>query len=98
MSNTSNNDHNKDLTTQKLFEQPVIRRFNNPCINPNPSLGSLILQLHGFGVVNIMGIYIKETLVGDLVIKINHRRFDTHAQVWIKICNEAREWNKVAQF
>lgn len=45
-----------------------------------------------------MGIYIKETLVGDLVIKINHRRFDTHAQVWIKICNEAREWNKVAQF
>ncbi len=40
----------------------------------------------------------REALVGDLAVKINHRRFDTQAQVWIKICDGIREWNRVAQF
>jgi hypothetical protein len=35
-------------------------------MDPNPSLGSLILWLHGFGVVNILGIDLRETLIGDL--------------------------------
>jgi hypothetical protein len=65
-------------------------------INPNPSLESLILWLHGFRVVRIVGIDPKETLIRDLVVKINHRRFDTQAQVWIKIHDEIREWNKVS--
>jgi hypothetical protein len=36
----------------------------------------LILQLHGFGVMNIVGIDPRETLVGNLVVKINHKGFD----------------------
>ncbi len=67
-------------------------------MDPNPSLGSLILWLHGFGVVNILGIDLREALVGDLVVKINHRGFDMKAQVWMKICDGAAEWNRVAQF
>jgi hypothetical protein len=45
--------------------------------------------------MNIMGID-PRALIGDLVVKINHRRFDTHAQVWIKIRDKARKWNIVA--
>ncbi len=53
---------------------------------------------HGFGVVNIMGTNSKEALVGDLAIKINHRRFDRQTQVWIKIHDGAKEWKNVRQF
>jgi hypothetical protein len=80
----------------ELFEKHVIHRFDSPSIDPNPSLRSLILWLHSFGVVSIVGINPREALIGDLVVKINHKRFDTHAQVWIKICDRARKWNKVA--
>jgi hypothetical protein len=38
-----------------------------------------------------MGTNSREALVGDLAIKINHRRFDTQTQVWIKICDGDRE-------
>jgi hypothetical protein len=72
----------------------MIRRFDSPSIQQSSSLGSLILWWHGFGVVNIMGTNSKEALVGDLAIKINHRRFD-RPQVWIKIQDGAREWNNV---
>jgi hypothetical protein len=75
-----------------------MHRFDNLGIDPNPSLGSLILKMHGFGVVNIVGIYPSEALVGDLVVKIYHRRFGTHAQIWIRVHNGVREWNIVAQF
>jgi hypothetical protein len=51
-----------------------------------------------FGVLNIMGIDPREAVVGDLDVKIHHRGFDTQAQIWIKVCNGARKWNKVAQF
>jgi hypothetical protein len=54
----------------------------------------MILQLHGFGVVNIVGIDPRETQVGDLAVKINHKRFDTHAQVWIEIFDGTKKWNK----
>jgi hypothetical protein len=33
--------------------------------------------MHGFGVVNIVGKNPSDVLIGDLVIKIHHRRFDT---------------------
>jgi hypothetical protein len=94
--NANNSDHDQVLATWELFEQQVIRRFDSPNIDPNPSLRSLILWLHSFGVVSIMGIDPREALIRDLVIKINHKRFDTHAQVWIKIRDIARKWNKVA--
>jgi hypothetical protein len=48
--------------------------------------------------VNIVGIDPRETLVGDLAVKINRRRFDTKAQIWMKIHNGAGKSNKVAQF
>jgi hypothetical protein len=48
--------------------------------------------------VSIMGIDRREALVGDLVVKINHRGFDTKAQVWMKIHDGIGKWNKVAQF
>jgi hypothetical protein len=48
--------------------------------------------------VNIVGIDPRETLVGNLAIKINHKGFDTKAQVWMKICDGIGEWNKVAYF
>lgn len=67
------NDNDQDLITQVLFEQHVIHRFDNPNMDPNPSLGSLILWLHGFGVVDILGIDLREASVGDLVVKINHK-------------------------
>jgi hypothetical protein len=52
--------------------------------------------MHGFGVVNIVGINPNEALIGDLVVKIHHKGFDTHAQIWIKVHNGIREWNRVA--
>ncbi len=72
------NDHDQVLATWELFEQHVIRRFHSPSIDPNPSLRSLILWLHRFGV-SIMGIDPREALIRDLMVKINHKRFDTHA-------------------
>ncbi len=45
-----------------------------------------------------MGIDPSEMLVGDLVVKIHHRRFNTQAQIWFKLCNGAKEWNIVTQF
>jgi len=95
-SNASNSDHDRVLTTWELFEQQVICRFDSPSIDPSPSLGSLILWLHGFRVMSIVRIDPREALIGDLVVKINHKRFDTHAQVWIKIRDGARKWNRVA--
>jgi hypothetical protein len=46
--------------------------------------------------VSIVGINPREALVGDLVVKINHRGFDTKAQVWMKIHDGIGKWNKVA--
>jgi hypothetical protein len=77
MLDSSSSEHNQNLTTQKLFEHQIVHRFDNSGIRQNPSLASLILWLHGFGVVSIMRIDPRETLVGDLVVKINHKRFDT---------------------
>jgi hypothetical protein len=77
MLDSSSSEHNQNLTTQKLFEHQMVHRFDNSSIKQNPSLASLILRLHGFGVVSIMGIDPREALVGDLVVKISHRRFNT---------------------
>jgi hypothetical protein len=77
MLNSSNIEHNQNLTTQKLFEHKIVHRFDNSSIKQNPSLRSLVQRLHGFGVMSIVGIDPRETLVGNLVVKINHRGFDT---------------------
>lgn len=53
-------------------------------------MGSLIMCLHGFNVVRIMGIDPREVKVGDMEAKIHHKGFDTHAQVWIKIRDEPK--------
>jgi hypothetical protein len=76
MLDSSSSEHNQNLTTQKPFEHQIVHRFDNSSIKQNPSLGFLILQLHGFGVMNIVGIDPREALVGNLVVKINHKRFD----------------------
>jgi hypothetical protein len=98
MSNSSGREHNQNLITQKLFEHQIIRRFDDPNIEQNPFIKSMILRLHGFGVVNIVGIDIRETQVEDLEIKINHGGFDTQAQVWIKIHDGTKKWNNIPQF
>jgi hypothetical protein len=64
----------------------------------NTFIKSMILWLHGFGVVNIVGIDIRETQVKDLAVKINHGGFDTQAQVWIKIHDGTKKWNNIPQF
>jgi len=92
MSNSSNSRHDQNLTTQKLFEHHIIYRFDNPNIEQNPFVGSLILCLHGFDVVKIVGIEPKETKVRDLALKIHYRGFETQAQIWIKIRDGTREW------
>jgi hypothetical protein len=56
------------------------------------------LRLHGFGVVSIVGIDPKEAKVGNLVVKIHHKGFDTQAQVWIKIRDATKKWINIAQF
>jgi hypothetical protein len=61
-------------------------------------MGSLIMCLHGFNVVRIMGIDPREVKVGDMEAKIHHKGFDTHAQVWIKIRDGTKEWVSIAQF
>jgi hypothetical protein len=98
MSDSSNSRHDQNLTTQKLFEHQIIYRFDNPCIKQNPFVGSFILCLHGFGLVKIVGIDPRVTKVGDLVVKIHHRRFDTQSQIWIKIIDGTREYISIAQF
>jgi hypothetical protein len=50
----------------------------------------------GFGVVHIIGIDPREAHVGDLVVKINHNGFGTHAQIWVKIHDGARGWSNNA--
>jgi hypothetical protein len=61
MSDSNGSEHNQNMTTQKLFEHQIILRFDNPNIEQNPSIRSMILQLHGFGVVSIVGIDPRET-------------------------------------
>jgi len=61
MSNSSGREHNQNLTTQKLSEHQIIYRFDDPNIEQNPFIRSMIMWLHGFGVVNIVGIDLRET-------------------------------------
>jgi hypothetical protein len=56
MLDSNSNEYNQNLTIQKLFEHQILHRFDSPGIEQNPSIGSLILWLHGFNVVNIVGI------------------------------------------
>ncbi len=42
------------------------------------------------------GVDPRKVEVGNLGIKIHHRGFDTQAQVWIKICDGAKEWINIA--
>jgi len=69
------------------------------------------LHLLGFGVITFVGIDHDEVQVGDVAVKIDHDEvqvgdvavkiahngFYTHAQVWLKLRNEARGWGSTSE-
>jgi hypothetical protein len=55
------------------------------------------MHLLGFGIVILMGINSDEAQIGDIVVKIAHNGFYTHAQVWVKIRTGARGWESTSE-
>jgi hypothetical protein len=55
-------------------------------------LRSIILHIIGFGVINIVGLDLSKTKIGNIVFEITHNGFDIKAQVWMKVHDGNRAW------
>jgi uncharacterized protein YebE (UPF0316 family) len=62
-----------------------ISPFNNTILGISSSLKAIILHIHGFGIVTIIGVDLKEVQLGDLALNIIHRGFDIHMMMWLRI-------------
>jgi len=81
---------------QEICEQQRVIRFDYPR-QDGLHIGAVILHLLGFGVITFVGIDHDEVQVGDVAVKIAHNGFYTHAQVWLKLRNEARGWGSTSK-
>jgi hypothetical protein len=52
--------------------------------------------MQAFGVVNIVGLNLNLTKVGDLAIQVTHNGMYTRVRVWLKIGDGARNWRIIA--
>ncbi len=55
-------------------------------------LGSIILRIIGFGIINIVGLDLSKTRIGDIVVEITHNGFDIKTHVWMKVHDGNRTW------
>jgi hypothetical protein len=92
MSSSSNEGVPVEQVIQEICEQQLVGRFDFCTVQNGPQRGAVILRFLGFGVVRLVGIDPDEARVGDIVIKVVHSGFYTHAQVWLKVINGARGW------
>ncbi len=78
--------------TQHKDEILVVSEFDFPFHRFDILLkhGVDILQLQGFGVVNIIGLNMGLVQIGDLVIQVTHTSMYTRIQIWLKIINGTR--------
>jgi hypothetical protein len=58
---------------------------------------TIILRLHGFGVVRIIGLNPNLARVGDVVLFVTHTRMYTRIHIWLKIGDGMGGWTLVAQ-
>jgi hypothetical protein len=57
----------------------------------------MILRFLGFEVVRLVGIYLNEVRVGDIVVEVAHSGFYTCARVWLKVIDGARGWASTSE-
>lgn len=84
---------------QHIKEILVISEFDFPFpkFDILPRYGVVILQLQGFGVVNIIGLNLDLAWVGDLAIQIVRTKMYTRIEIWLKIGDGTKSWTIVAQ-
>ncbi len=57
----------------------------------------VIMRLQGFRLVQIVGLNLDRTWVGNMVIHVMHFDFYSKVQVWLKISDGIRSLTRIAQ-
>jgi hypothetical protein len=97
MSSSNENEIRINDVTQEIHEQQLVVRFDYLKRQDELQLGTLILQMLGFGVVIIVGVNLDEAQIGDVVVEIAHNGFYTYAQVWMRISNGVGGWESTLE-